>query len=84
MAYTIRAHEQKKCGYPFLLRGVKLEKDDDWRMKVVCEFHNYRPAEQLEGHSFVGRLTKNEETLLKRYDEEYDQAKKHTYDHKKS
>ncbi|KAH6801481.1 hypothetical protein C2S52_001945 [Perilla frutescens var. hirtella] len=54
----------KKIGCPFMLQGVKLEKDDEWLIKVVCGSHNHRPIEQFEGHSFVGRLNKEEDTLL--------------------
>ncbi|KAH6787647.1 hypothetical protein C2S52_007199, partial [Perilla frutescens var. hirtella] len=54
----------KKIGCPFMLQGVKLEKDDDWLVKVICEIHNHPPIEHFEGHSFVGRLNKDEETIL--------------------
>ncbi|XP_057806170.1 PKS-NRPS hybrid synthetase cheA-like [Salvia miltiorrhiza] len=54
----------KKIGCPFMLQGVKLKKDDDWGVKVICGSHNHPPAEQLEGHSFAGRLSKEEETML--------------------
>lgn len=54
----------KKTGCPFMLQGQKLENEDDWLVKIVCAYHNHPPAEQLEGHSFAGRLTKDEESLL--------------------
>ncbi|CAH9077106.1 unnamed protein product, partial [Cuscuta epithymum] len=47
-----------------MLQGVKLENDDDWCINVICEHHNHPPAAQLEGHSFTGRLNKDEENVL--------------------
>lgn len=54
----------KKIGCPFLLQGLKLENEDDWLLKSVCGYHNHPPAQQLEGHSFAGRLNKEEESWV--------------------
>lgn len=54
----------RKIDSPFMLHGVKLNNGDDWLVKVVCESHNHPPAEQLEGHSIVGRLNEEQEALL--------------------
>lgn len=47
-----------------MLQGIKLENDDGWSVKVICPMHNHPSAERLEGHSFAGRLTKKEESLV--------------------
>ena len=54
----------KKCDCPFKIIGVKLTSSDDWSVKVVCGFHNHRAAKQLEGHSYAGRLSDGEKTIL--------------------
>ncbi|KAH6771224.1 hypothetical protein C2S52_016027 [Perilla frutescens var. hirtella] len=59
-----RATWTKKNGCRFMLQGVKLEKDDEWLVKVTCGFHNHPLTKQFEGHSFIGRLNKEEETML--------------------
>ncbi|XP_028077726.1 protein FAR1-RELATED SEQUENCE 5-like [Camellia sinensis] len=47
-----------------LLRGEKLPTNDKWILYVLCGVHNYPSAEHLEGHSFAGRLSKEETSLL--------------------
>ncbi len=54
----------KKCGCPFALRGKKLDTADDWILLVVCGVHNHPAAENLEGHSYAGRLSEQETELL--------------------
>ncbi|CAL8134186.1 unnamed protein product [Prunus armeniaca] len=54
----------KKCGCPFLLKGVNIGDVDDWKLEVVCGVHNHPISEYLQGHSFVGRLTEEENALL--------------------
>ncbi|XVE89339.1 hypothetical protein DITRI_Ditri19aG0193900 [Diplodiscus trichospermus] len=54
----------KKCGCPFEIHGVKLAKDDEWGVKVVFGSHNHLPTAQLEGHSFAGRLSEKEKTMV--------------------
>ncbi|XP_070665642.1 PKS-NRPS hybrid synthetase cheA-like [Malus domestica] len=44
--------------------GVNIGDEDDWTLKVVCGEHNHPTLEYLEGHSFVGRLSKEENELL--------------------
>lgn len=44
----------KKCGYPFQLRGKKLETDDDQILMLVIGLNNHTTAEYLEGHLFDG------------------------------
>lgn len=54
----------KKCGCPFLLRGIKLPIDDEWMLQVDCGVHNHPAADNLEGHSYAGRLSQEESLLL--------------------
>ncbi|XP_034223807.1 uncharacterized protein LOC117634018 [Prunus dulcis] len=54
----------KKCGCSFLLKCVNICDEDDWKLNVVCGVHNHAFSEYLEGHSFVGRLSKEENALL--------------------
>ena len=54
----------KKCDCPFKIIGVKLTSNDDWSVNVVCGFHNHQAAKQLEGHSYAGRLSDGEKTIL--------------------
>ncbi|KAH9753465.1 protein FAR1-RELATED SEQUENCE [Citrus sinensis] len=54
----------KKCGCPFKLKGQKLDTHSDWMLKVMCGVHNHPIAKHLEGHSFAGRLTAEETSIL--------------------
>ncbi|KAH9750386.1 protein FAR1-RELATED SEQUENCE [Citrus sinensis] len=54
----------KKCGCPFLLKGQMLANNQDWMLKVICGLHNHHSAQYLEGHSFAGRLTNEEVSIL--------------------
>ncbi|XP_008229080.1 PREDICTED: uncharacterized protein LOC103328466 [Prunus mume] len=54
----------KKCGCPFLLEGVNIGDGDDRKLEVVCGVHNHPISEYLQGHSFVGQLSEEENALL--------------------
>ncbi|XP_028053365.1 PKS-NRPS hybrid synthetase CHGG_01239-like [Camellia sinensis] len=54
----------KKCGCPFELRARKLMANDDWLVDVACGMHNHAPAKHFEEHSFAGRLSEEETSLL--------------------
>ncbi|CAL8159394.1 unnamed protein product [Prunus armeniaca] len=54
----------KKCGCPFLLKGVNIGDGDDWKLEVVCGVHNHPISEYLQGHSFVRRLAEEKNALL--------------------
>lgn len=54
----------KKCGCLFKLKGKKLPTNDDWILLVVCGVHNHSAAVHLEGHSYSGRLSQEETSLL--------------------
>jgi len=51
----------KKCGCPFLLKGKELSNTTGWVLMIVC---NHYRAENLEGHSFICRLSEEEEKLV--------------------
>lgn len=54
----------KRCGCPFSLKGVQTGNEDEWMLSVVCGVHNHRVLVTGEGHSFVGRLSETESSLL--------------------
>ena len=54
----------KKCSCPFLLKGKELSSEEGWVLSVDCGLHNHLTAEHLEGHSFAGRLSEEEENLV--------------------
>ncbi|KAK9927751.1 hypothetical protein M0R45_024920 [Rubus argutus] len=54
----------KKCGCPFRLKGKKLAADDDWQLIVVVGVHNHAAGYSEQGHSFAGRLSQEERSLL--------------------
>ncbi|KAK3205168.1 hypothetical protein Dsin_019214 [Dipteronia sinensis] len=56
--------EQRSATVLFLLKGKKLASDDNWALKVINGLHNHPVAQHLEGHSFAGRLTKEEVNML--------------------
>ncbi|KAL7236169.1 hypothetical protein ACSBR1_019437 [Camellia fascicularis] len=55
----------KKCDCPFLLEAKKSDANDDWTLTVKCGVHNHPAAVCLEGHSYAGRLSHEETSLLK-------------------
>ncbi|XP_028071453.1 uncharacterized protein LOC114273835 [Camellia sinensis] len=61
---TSRTTGTKKCGCPFDMRAHRFTTNDEWTLTVVYELHNHPPAEHLEGHSYAGRLSKDEKALL--------------------
>ena len=54
----------KKCRWLFELKSKKLPTDDDWILLVVCGVHNHSVTDHLEGHSYAGRLSQEETSLL--------------------
>ncbi|XP_028060852.1 uncharacterized protein LOC114264436 [Camellia sinensis] len=61
---TSRITGTKKCGCPFDMRAHRFTTYDEWTLTVVCGLHNHPLAEHLEGHSYAGRLSKDEKALL--------------------
>ncbi|XP_062014300.1 uncharacterized protein LOC133730793 [Rosa rugosa] len=58
-----KASGTKKCGCPFALRGINIV-EDEWTLEVICGVHNHPPSQSLHGHSYVGRLSKEEHAML--------------------
>ncbi|XP_057432380.1 uncharacterized protein LOC130725144 [Lotus japonicus] len=54
----------KKCDSPFRLKERRTSEDGLWRLTVVCGDHNHKPAENLLGHAYVGRLTSEEKEMV--------------------
>ncbi|XP_038711757.1 uncharacterized protein LOC120005952 [Tripterygium wilfordii] len=54
----------KKCNCPFRLRAEKSIYDDGWMLMIVCGAHNHSAIKYFEGHSFIGRLNKEEVVLV--------------------
>ncbi|PIA54052.1 hypothetical protein AQUCO_00900552v1 [Aquilegia coerulea] len=61
----VRRSGTKKCECPFSLKGIKMPKDDQWKVIVECGFHNHPLGIHSEGHSYAGKLTPEEEALVK-------------------
>ncbi|XP_024177977.1 uncharacterized protein LOC112183892 [Rosa chinensis] len=53
----------KKCQCPFLLKAFNIGADE-WILEVACGVHNHVAPSYLEGHSYAGRLTREEQDLL--------------------
>ena len=47
-----------------MLKGVNVGEGDEWKLEVECGVHNHTYSQYLEGHFFVGRLTKEQNELL--------------------
>ncbi|XP_028063236.1 uncharacterized protein LOC114266536 [Camellia sinensis] len=62
--YTLRITGTKKCDCPFDMRAHRFTTHDEWTLTGVCGLHNHPLAEHLEGHSYAGRLSKDEKALL--------------------
>ncbi|XP_062012413.1 uncharacterized protein LOC133728965 [Rosa rugosa] len=58
-----RASGTKKCGCPFALRGINIV-GDEWMLEVTCGVHNHPHSQSLHGHSYAGRLSKEEHAML--------------------
>ncbi|XP_028091889.1 uncharacterized protein LOC114292183 [Camellia sinensis] len=46
------------------MRAHRLTTNNEWTLTIVCGLYNHPPVEHLEGHSYAGRLSKNEKSLL--------------------
>ena len=56
--------DSRKCRCPFKLRGELVVGGQGWMMKLMCGSHNHEMTKSLVGHPFVGRLTKDEKTII--------------------
>jgi len=60
----IKKYWYKKCDCPFLLKGKELSNEEGWMILVVCGIHNHLISEHWKGHSFAGRLSKDERLVV--------------------
>ncbi|KAL5177653.1 hypothetical protein HKD37_08G023372 [Glycine soja] len=54
----------RKCGCPFKLCGKPVIGGQGWMVKLMCGIHNHELTKSLVEHSYVGRLTKDEKTII--------------------
>ena len=54
----------RKCGCPFKLCGKPVVGGQGWMVKLMCGIHNHELAKSLVGYLYVGRLTKDEKTII--------------------
>ncbi|KAH1246483.1 hypothetical protein GmHk_06G016555 [Glycine max] len=54
----------RKCGCPFKLYDKPVVGGQGWMVKFMCGIHNHELVKSLVGHSYAGRLTKAEKTLI--------------------
>ncbi|KAL5176765.1 Protein FAR1-RELATED SEQUENCE 5 [Glycine soja] len=62
--FVRRATGRRKCGCPFQLHGKPVIGGQSWMVKLICGIHNHELAKSLVGHPYVGRLTKDEKTII--------------------
>jgi len=62
--FVRRDTESMKCGCLFKLHGKLVVGGQGWMAKLMCESHNHELAKSLVGHLYVGRLTKDEKTII--------------------
>ncbi|XP_034213044.1 uncharacterized protein LOC117625621 [Prunus dulcis] len=61
---SVKSTGTKKCGCPKSLKGVNCGLRDAWQLEVVYGVHNHPAALNMEGHSYAGRLTVEENLLV--------------------
>ncbi|KAL5159648.1 hypothetical protein HKD37_15G043935 [Glycine soja] len=54
----------RKCRCPFKLRRKPMVGGQGWMVKLMCGRHNHEMTKSLVGHSYAGRLTKDEKTII--------------------
>ncbi|KAH1216076.1 Protein FAR1-RELATED SEQUENCE 6 [Glycine max] len=54
----------RKCGCSFKLHGKPLVGGQGRMVKLMCGSHNHEMAKSLVGYSYIGRLTKDEKTII--------------------
>ena len=54
----------RKHRRPFKLYGKPVVEGQGWMMKLMCGSHNHELAKSLVGHPYVGRLSKDEKTII--------------------
>lgn len=54
----------KKCDCKFQLNARQVNEDGQWKLKVICGVHNHPIYDSMLGHSYAGRLQKDEEDYV--------------------
>jgi len=54
----------RKCDCLFRLIGRPLKTGEGWVLRFLCGSHNHNVARTLVSHPYVGRLTRDEKTML--------------------
>ncbi|KAH1265183.1 Protein FAR1-RELATED SEQUENCE 5 [Glycine max] len=54
----------RKHRRPFKLYGKPVVEGQGWMMKLMCGSHNHELGKSLVGHPYVGRLSKDEKTII--------------------
>ena len=63
---TFRRSKSKRCGCPFKLVGTYNPSLGYWELEAENNEHNHDPAQHLEGHAFVRRLSEPELLLVEK------------------
>ncbi|XP_006604987.1 uncharacterized protein [Glycine max] len=56
--------DSRKCGYQFKLHAKPILGGEGWMVKLICGIHNHKMAKSFVGHSYTGRLTKDEKLVV--------------------
>ena len=62
--FVRRDIDSRKCRCPFKFHGKSVVGGKGWMVKLMCGSHNHELAKSLVGHPYVGRLTKDEKTII--------------------
>jgi len=62
--FVRRDTKSRKCGCPFKLHGKPVVGGQGWMVKLMCGIHNHELAKSLVRHTYAGRLTKDEKTII--------------------
>jgi len=62
--FVRRDNDIRKYGCPFKLHGKPVVGGQGWMVKLMCGSYNHELAKSLVRHPYVGRLTKDEKTII--------------------
>lgn len=67
----LRRTGSKKIGCPFKLIGIYDSDSYGWKLQVRNDKHNHEPAQNLEGHPFVRRMSEQEQNMVHHLTEQH-------------
>ncbi|KAD4386030.1 hypothetical protein E3N88_26199 [Mikania micrantha] len=70
-AAILRRTGRKKIGCPFKLIGIYDSDSYGWKLQIRNDKHNHEPAQNIEGHPFVRRLSEQEQNMVHHLIEQY-------------